>query len=777
MQNILVVLLICISVILPVLSWNPYDILMVDRQADVPAIKKSYKRLVKQWHPDKNTSPDAEERFVEINKAYEIVSDPVRRRRFDRTGQVEDTPNFRQSGRPFGRDDVASFASSQFHFSFRRHGTMLFHKQSISLRQYENKVLPSSRTSPTLLLAFSEWCFSCVQMEPVWASLTEELQTVGIGIATVHAEHERELARRLAVDTLPRLYLVLDGRAVRYAADTFSLAGVIDFIKAKMSPGLLPTLTPASMPAFLAGWADNRVRLVIYSQSDAPRLRYVALAYKFRASAASGFVCTSVAESAPLLAAYAVPARAETLHVLKESREAPAASLSMQLLPFTTMSDVVEKNKFLLLPRLSSQLMLDTLCPTEAARSRRHLCVVLVARSTEPQTERQAALRRHIARSRVTRDRLQYAYIYMDKQARFMDALRQGSSLEDAAGHVVILWRQDHRHVRFDWSEHRWETQPDRLNQSARQLEHKLHALLVENRVLAHAATVQDLIDEHAHTLLRRILNRLYHLWEYIGDRLSREEVLPAVSVLVTIVFLIAGGYLMAYLVRMEEETIRSRFQAEGRPPPARPAASAQLRVHEMRVETYNGLVRLLKPGCRTVVLLVDAGSKPNLLSRFHRIVWPYRKNKSLMFAFVMLERGLEWYRRLLIPSLPPNQQLKINPKNCIGTVLSINGYRKYFCMYHAKHAEAGGKAGVRRRRAAAKGGASGGGEFMGFDSNDSSSSDVEAGEKRERRTRVTDEVLFEEHLLDGLPDWLDRLFEGQTVRYHVKYWPDFSGK
>ena len=44
-------------------------------------------------------------------------------------------------------------------------------------------------------------------------------------------------------------------------------------------------------------------------------------------------------------------------------------------------------------------------------------------------------------------------------------------------------------------------------------------------------------------------------------------------------------------------------------------------------------------------------------------------------------------------------------------------------------------------------------------------------------RPALSDEVLFEEHLLDGLPGWLDRLFEGQTVRYHVKYWPDFTGK
>ena len=57
------------------------------------------------------------------------------------------------------------------------------------------------------------------------------------------------------------------------------------------------------------------------------------------------------------------------------------------------------------------------------------------------------------------------------------------------------------------------------------------------------------MVDEHAHPLLRRIASRMYHLWEHVLDRLSREEVVPAVSVVATIVFLIAGGYLMAYLV------------------------------------------------------------------------------------------------------------------------------------------------------------------------------------------------------------------------------------
>lgn len=37
--------------------------------------------------------------------------------------------------------------------------------------------------------------------------------------------------------------------------------------------------------------------------------------------------------------------------------------------------------------------------------------------------------------------------------------------------------------------------------------------------------------------------------------------------------------------------------------------------------------------------------------------------------------------------------------------------------------------------------------------------------------------VLFTSHLLDNLPNWLDRLFEGSTHRYHINYWPEFPVK
>ena len=52
------------------------------------------------------------------------------------------------------------------------------------------------------------------------------------------------------------------------------------------------------------------------------------------------------------------------------------------------------------------------------------------------------------------------------------------------------------------------------------------------------------------------------------------------------------------------------------------------------------------------------------------------------------IERGLGWYQDLLQLAIPEKGELHINPRNCVGTVLSLNGYRKYFCMYHAKHPE-----------------------------------------------------------------------------------------
>lgn len=75
-----------------------YEILGVSRNASLDEIKKAYRRLALKWHPDRNKSPEAEEKFKEINEAYEVLSDPKKRRAYDQFGHAA----FEAGGGPFG---------------------------------------------------------------------------------------------------------------------------------------------------------------------------------------------------------------------------------------------------------------------------------------------------------------------------------------------------------------------------------------------------------------------------------------------------------------------------------------------------------------------------------------------------------------------------------------------------------------------------------------------------------------------------------------------------
>ncbi|MFT4188104.1 MAG: molecular chaperone DnaJ [Aeromicrobium sp.] len=93
-----------------------YAVLGVQRTATPEEIKKAYRKLARQLHPDVNDAPDASDRFKEVTTAYEVLSDPQKRQMFDRGGDPLSSGGGRGGGPGgFNFDDImdAFFGQSQ----------------------------------------------------------------------------------------------------------------------------------------------------------------------------------------------------------------------------------------------------------------------------------------------------------------------------------------------------------------------------------------------------------------------------------------------------------------------------------------------------------------------------------------------------------------------------------------------------------------------------------------------------------------------------------------
>jgi len=101
-----------------------YALLEVDRNSDAEQIKKSYRNLAMQCHPDKNPGDKAsEEKFKEISEAYEVLSDAKKKERYDQYGSAD--PNdfidpFDGMSSVFGGIHFTDFGSSRLFRRFRR---------------------------------------------------------------------------------------------------------------------------------------------------------------------------------------------------------------------------------------------------------------------------------------------------------------------------------------------------------------------------------------------------------------------------------------------------------------------------------------------------------------------------------------------------------------------------------------------------------------------------------------------------------------------------------
>lgn len=258
-----VVFYLCITPSLAEELGNPYKILGVSKKASIQEIRKVYKKLAKEWfvcskwtlsllvddfncrHPDKSDDPEAQNKFVKIKQAYELLSDSERRLMYDQRGITDDSFRERHDYTKYYNnplDDLFNHAYSSYQendISFYQRLIVTlrfafviiysFWKAFFDSRQYDKILVPKSVHTPFIMFLYGDWCFSCMQTVPYFRKLVDHLEPLGVNFAAVHVAHETTLARRLNSNafTLPSLVMLLDGNVYVYKESISSVQKII----------------------------------------------------------------------------------------------------------------------------------------------------------------------------------------------------------------------------------------------------------------------------------------------------------------------------------------------------------------------------------------------------------------------------------------------------------------------------------------------------------------------------------------------------------------------
>uniref|UniRef100_A0A8C6UU50 DnaJ homolog subfamily C member 16 n=1 Tax=Neogobius melanostomus TaxID=47308 RepID=A0A8C6UU50_9GOBI len=723
-------------------EFDPYKILGVGRRASQAEIKKAYKTLAREWHPDKNKDPSAEDMFIKISKSYEILSNEERRANFDRYGQMEENQPFGQSPHQGFRSFHHSFYFDESFFQFPRSREFADSKYLLHHAQFNSEVLPDSFRRPYLIKVTSEWCFACIHIEPVWKETVEELEPLGVGIGIIDLGYERRLSNQLGAHRAPSIIGLVNGR-VSFFHQAVVREHLRQFIE-DLLPSTLVQKVLGNYLSFLEAWqVENKPSVLLFDQVPVVPLLYKLTAFAFRDYVRFGYVDQGATHNSRLLRQFNINTYAPTMLLFKEDTQNPVDIIQARGMKKQIMDEFVTNNKFLQVPRLVNQQLFDELCPIKQFHRRRKFCVLLITDQDQAFAPGNKAFLDFAAANK--KDVLRFAYVYQQHQQPLCQALLRNQAT--LSPQVVLLERRTQagkvlfRSVGGGWNG----SEEDKYR-----LYGEIELLQKDPSYLSSDATLPELNNEMAPIFIIRWLNAVYDYFLQVYDELlysNWREMMPILSLIFSALFILFGTVIIQAFSEPGENKPQKPKSKE-QPPSTDPGLTlgdtrGTQQVTELTDITYTSNLVRLRPGHINVVLVLSDASKNVLLRKFAKEVFSFSGTQTLHFSFLNLDKHRHWMPALLRSARPGDLEDEQDFSDFTGHVLALNGHKRYFCLF----------------RPVFTGDESGG---------DSSLSDASRG-----ASRATSIELH--HKLDRLGLWMERLLEGTLPRVHVPAWPSLD--
>ncbi|KAG9353050.1 hypothetical protein JZ751_017626 [Albula glossodonta] len=518
-------------------EFNPYNVLGVSKSASQAEIKKAYKQLAREWHPDKNKDPGAEDMFIKISKSYEILSNEEKRSNYDRFGQMDENRHPGQAQQGFRHfHDSFYFDESFFQFP-RANRDFADSKYMLHYTQYMNDIIPDSFKRPYLIKITSDWCFTCIHIEPVWKEVVQELEALGVGIGVVDVGYERRLANQLGAHRTPSILGLINGK-VTFFHYAILKEHLRQFVEDLLPQRLVEKVTDRNYQDFLNSWhEENKPHVLLFDQVPMVPLLYKLAAFTYKDYVRFGYVDQGLTETVNLLQQFNINTYAPTMLLFKENTDKPADIIQAKGMKKQIVDEFISTNRFLIVPRLVNQKLFDELCPVKQFHRRRKYCVLLITSPDESFTPGNDAFLAFASFN--SKEILRFAYVYQKQQQPLCDALLKNK--DSMPPQVVILERRNaagkvlYRAVTGGWNG----SEEDKYR-----LQEQLDLLQKDPSFLNYDAMLPELNNEFASMFLIQWIYSAYdYLTQIIEDILHSNwrEMMPLLSLIFSALFILFG--------------------------------------------------------------------------------------------------------------------------------------------------------------------------------------------------------------------------------------------